>query len=244
MHGVYSALRSSFIRYWTDSQLCRTYIYMVFPVFKADEFQTAPIFAQFTRCNHVKFRTAPSSSYIYFSGSTPSLIIFLFFTPIPLKGSRTRWDHTGNDTSTGRGTPWLHRVMGAIWRDKRILHDWLESILVTIFKNKGNIHKCGNYRGMKLLSQMMKCFKRILDTLADPGFWKRGFLARPPGTITGREISSGSGEWAPGKLWNLESLKCHFLYFAERLILHGRLQEGGFHRTLGTPPGSATETVG
>ena len=30
-----------------------------------------------------------------------------------------------------------------------------------IFKNKGNIHEFG--RGIKLLSQIMKCFERILD---------------------------------------------------------------------------------
>ena len=58
----------------------------------------------------------------------------------------------------------LHRVIDAIWKEKRIPDDWLESILVPIFKNKGNIHECGNYRGVKLLSQIMKCFERILDS--------------------------------------------------------------------------------
>lgn len=61
------------------------------------------------------------------------------------------------------GTIWLHRVLNAIWRDKRIPDDLLESILVPVLTNKRNIHDCGNYRGIKLLSQMMKCFERILD---------------------------------------------------------------------------------
>ena len=41
----------------------------------------------------------------------------------------------------------------------------LESILVPIFKKKGNIHEseCGNYRGIKLLLQLMKCLERIID---------------------------------------------------------------------------------
>ena len=58
----------------------------------------------------------------------------------------------------------LRRIMDAIWKEKRIPNDWLESILVPIFKNKGNIYECGNYRGIKLLSQMMTCFERILDS--------------------------------------------------------------------------------
>ena len=57
-----------------------------------------------------------------------------------------------------------YRVIDAIWKEKRIPNDWLESILVPIFKNKGNIHECGNYRGIKLLSQIMKRFERILDS--------------------------------------------------------------------------------
>ena len=62
------------------------------------------------------------------------------------------------------GIVWLHRVMDAIWKEKRIPDDWQESILVSIFKNKVNIHECGNYRGIKFLSQIMKCFERILDS--------------------------------------------------------------------------------
>ena len=37
--------------------------------------------------------------------------------------------------------------------------------MVPIFKKKGNIHEseCGNYQGIKLLLQLMKCLERILD---------------------------------------------------------------------------------
>ena len=61
------------------------------------------------------------------------------------------------------GVLWVHRVMQAIWKGKRVPNDWLESILVPIFKKKGNIHECGNYRGIKLLLQLMKCLERIID---------------------------------------------------------------------------------
>ncbi|CAB4025843.1 Hypothetical predicted protein [Paramuricea clavata] len=35
---------------------------------------------------------------------------------------------------------------------------------VTLYKSKRNIRECDNYRGIKLLSQMMKCFHKILDS--------------------------------------------------------------------------------
>ncbi len=41
-------------------------------------------------------------------------------------------------------------------------NDQLDSTLLPNFKNEGNIHECGNYRGIKLLSQMVKCLERML----------------------------------------------------------------------------------
>lgn len=52
------------------------------------------------------------------------------------------------------GIKWLHQILQAIWKKKRIPDDWLESSLAPILKNKGNIHESGNYRGIKLLAQM------------------------------------------------------------------------------------------
>ena len=42
--------------------------------------------------------------------------------------------------------------------------DWRKSSVVTIFKNKGSILECDNYRGIKLLSHTFKIWERILDT--------------------------------------------------------------------------------
>ena len=38
-----------------------------------------------------------------------------------------------------------------------------ESILVPVFKNKGGIQECGNYRGIKLISHTMKIWERVIE---------------------------------------------------------------------------------
>ena len=40
---------------------------------------------------------------------------------------------------------------------------WRKSLLVPIFKKKGEILECGNYRGINLLERDLKILKRILD---------------------------------------------------------------------------------
>ncbi|KAK9113999.1 hypothetical protein Syun_020796 [Stephania yunnanensis] len=41
--------------------------------------------------------------------------------------------------------------------------DWRKNTLVPIFKNKGDIQSCSNYRGIKLMSHTMKLWERIID---------------------------------------------------------------------------------
>ena len=40
---------------------------------------------------------------------------------------------------------------------------WKKSKLIPIFKNKGDILECNNYRGIKLMSQFMKPWERIIE---------------------------------------------------------------------------------
>ena len=40
---------------------------------------------------------------------------------------------------------------------------WRHSILMPIFKGKGDIHECNNYRGIKLLSHTFKIWERVVD---------------------------------------------------------------------------------
>ena len=41
--------------------------------------------------------------------------------------------------------------------------EWRRSMLIPIYKNKGNAQCCGNYRGIKLMSHTMKIWERIIE---------------------------------------------------------------------------------
>jgi hypothetical protein len=51
---------------------------------------------------------------------------------------------------------WLTKLFNIIFRSNKIPDEWRRSILVPIFKNKGDIQSCTNYRGIKLMSHTMK----------------------------------------------------------------------------------------
>ena len=42
--------------------------------------------------------------------------------------------------------------------------EWRRSVLIPIYKNKGDAQCCGNYRGIKLMSRTMKVWERIIET--------------------------------------------------------------------------------
>jgi Reverse transcriptase (RNA-dependent DNA polymerase) len=44
-----------------------------------------------------------------------------------------------------------------------MLDKWRRSILVPIFKNKGDIQSCTNYRGIKFMSHTMKLWERVIE---------------------------------------------------------------------------------
>ena len=41
--------------------------------------------------------------------------------------------------------------------------EWRVSGLVPLYKGKGDVQQCSNYRGIKLLSQTMKIWKKVID---------------------------------------------------------------------------------
>ena len=40
---------------------------------------------------------------------------------------------------------------------------WRESVIIPIFKEKGDIQDCGNYRGIKLMSHTMKIWEKVIE---------------------------------------------------------------------------------
>jgi hypothetical protein len=57
----------------------------------------------------------------------------------------------------------LTKLFNIIFRSNKMPDEWRQSILVPIFKNKGDAQSCTNYRGIKLMSHTMKLWERIIE---------------------------------------------------------------------------------
>ena len=53
---------------------------------------------------------------------------------------------------------WLTKLFNHIFRSNKMPDEWRRSILVPIYKNKGNIQSCTSYRRIKLMSHTMAPF--------------------------------------------------------------------------------------
>jgi hypothetical protein len=91
-------------------------------------------------------------------------------------------------------------------------NEWRRSILVPIFKNKGDIQSYTNYRGIKLMSHIMKLWERVIEhrlrklTIVS----KNQFCFMPGGNFldkTTYEETSGTEEWPTYDIyWFRESI--------------------------------------
>ncbi|VFQ96540.1 unnamed protein product [Cuscuta campestris] len=68
------------------------------------------------------------------------------------------WKHAGRG-----GWVWLTKLFNVIFRTARMPDEWRESLLVPLFKGKGDIQSCENYRGIKLLSHTTKVWERVIE---------------------------------------------------------------------------------
>jgi len=55
-----------------------------------------------------------------------------------------------------------HNFILGIWGGGSVLKDWINAILVSIYKGKGSKSNCGDYRGISLLGSVGKVFARLL----------------------------------------------------------------------------------
>jgi hypothetical protein len=58
---------------------------------------------------------------------------------------------------------WLTKLFNHIFRSNKMPDEWRRSILVPIYKNKGDIQSCTNYRGIKLMSHTIKLWERVVE---------------------------------------------------------------------------------
>ena len=61
------------------------------------------------------------------------------------------------------GIDMLWDLMKKIRKKEKMPQKWRKSFLIPIFKEKGDVQDCNNYRGIKLMSHTMKIWERILE---------------------------------------------------------------------------------
>ncbi|KAI5085121.1 NACHT, LRR and PYD domains-containing protein 12 isoform X3 [Silurus meridionalis] len=61
------------------------------------------------------------------------------------------------------GVEFLTRLFNKILEGGRMPEEWRRSVLVPIFKHKGDVQTCSNYRGIKLISHTMKLWERVVE---------------------------------------------------------------------------------
>ena len=57
----------------------------------------------------------------------------------------------------------LTKLCNRTMESERMPEEWRDSILIPIFKNKGDVQSCSNYRGIKLISTSMKLWERVVE---------------------------------------------------------------------------------
>ena len=67
------------------------------------------------------------------------------------------WIALGN-----KSVEFLVNFLNRLLRGEKITNEWRRNVLVPLFKGKGDITECGNYRGIKLMSHTMKLWERVI----------------------------------------------------------------------------------
>ncbi|KAK3511475.1 hypothetical protein QTP70_008958 [Hemibagrus guttatus] len=57
----------------------------------------------------------------------------------------------------------LANLFNRVLESERMPEEWRSSVLLPIFKNKGDVQSCSNYRGIKLMSHTMKVWERVVE---------------------------------------------------------------------------------
>ncbi|KAK3532174.1 hypothetical protein QTP86_009195 [Hemibagrus guttatus] len=57
----------------------------------------------------------------------------------------------------------LTSLFNRVLESERMPGEWRRSVLVPIFKNKGDVQSCSNYRGIKLMSHTVKLWERVVE---------------------------------------------------------------------------------
>jgi len=61
------------------------------------------------------------------------------------------------------GIQWISDLCNGIVKEGSIPEDWKSSVVLPIYKGKGDPIECGSYRGIRLLEHAMKVVERIFE---------------------------------------------------------------------------------
>ena len=61
------------------------------------------------------------------------------------------------------GIKFLTRMFNRLLVGEQIPEEWRKSVLIPIYKNKGDTQCCGSYKDIKLMSHTMKISERIIE---------------------------------------------------------------------------------
>ena len=68
------------------------------------------------------------------------------------------WIAIGN-----KGVEFLVNFFNRLQQGEKMPDEWRRSVLVPLYKGKGDIKECGNYREIKLMSHSMKLWERVIE---------------------------------------------------------------------------------
>jgi hypothetical protein len=58
---------------------------------------------------------------------------------------------------------WFTKIFNDILKGDSMPEEWRKSLLIPVFKNKGDAQDCNSYRGIKLMSHAMKLWERVVE---------------------------------------------------------------------------------
>ena len=61
------------------------------------------------------------------------------------------------------GIKFLTRLFNRLLVGERMPEEWIRSVLIPIYKNKGDVQCCGNYKVIKIMSHTMKVWESIIE---------------------------------------------------------------------------------
>lgn len=57
----------------------------------------------------------------------------------------------------------LIELLNVISKTTKMLEEWRWSMMIPLYKNKGDLENCNNYKGIKLLSHTMEIRERVVE---------------------------------------------------------------------------------